>query len=582
MLALVLLLIGTAWSYVTVSPNKMHFHTSEDNKTFVPIGLNIAWPPTHDPKNATAYYTEYFSDLAANGGNFARIWLGPSLVNSFNPLALLRTNCTADKDAAALVDTVVSAAELHGIKLLLSLDSFNGLCPSFASGNCRWDMSVYNAKNGGPLRGPAGYLGFWTDAAAKATFKALLTFAAERWGTSQAIFGWELFNEVDAAGFDLPTGFYAWHREMAACLRAADKGRHLITESFGIVEVRGGSVGVVRGGVWLALLFLCCPTRNPHSLTPHRPHPPSLPSPPHPRTLNPHPHHPRTTHVVRTTAPGVSGHPDLLHHPLTLALALASHRPRPHPPRTRRPRQGNPAIEKTASFDFTTTHNYARKPTSPDVARSSANWCRRKAAEYGKPSFVGEFGCDDTVSGGEKNFRHSLHAGVWAPLFVGGAGTGMSWFWGGESMDADFQREWFLKEFRGVHKFVGLVGGALARGGRQLGDVAFAPLDAKVLSSSPPGALESFAIMGGAANVSLVWLHDVDDTCGSATPTRNFGGAKVWLEGVPDGDWHITWFDTHSGNATQQVVRGSRGGVTVLTPPFVQDLAMIVAPLPLL
>jgi hypothetical protein len=91
---------------------------------------------------------------------------------------------------------------------------------------------------------------------------------------------------------------------------------------------------------------------------------------------------------------------------------------------------GNPAIDGSSSFDFTTTHNYARTnrgPQTPDVAKSNANWPATKAALYNKPSFVGEFACDDTVPDADDNYRHTLHAGLWSPLFTGAAGVGMSW-----------------------------------------------------------------------------------------------------------------------------------------------------------
>lgn len=121
---------------------------------------------------------------------------------------------------------------------------------------------------------------------------ALASPAADRWGGSSAVFAWELFNEVDLAGYDLPFGFYDWHEEMAGYLRKVDGGRHLITESFGLVA-------------------------------------------------------------------------------------------------------GNKFVDGSDSFDFTSTHNYARTsrgPQSPNVAKSNAGWSKDKTNWYKKPSIVGEFG----------------------------------------------------------------------------------------------------------------------------------------------------------------------------------------------
>jgi mannan endo-1,4-beta-mannosidase len=466
---------AAASDYVTVGANKLHFQ--QGSSSFVPIGLNIAWPDGSDPGGPAAYYDGYFSDLSANGANLARVWLGPNLVKSFNPLALLRNNyTTVDPEAASLVDSIVASAEKHGVKLLLTMDSFNGYCPSFANGNCKWDKSVFNSNNGGPLNSYTGYLLFWSDPTAKQAFKALLKFAADRWGGSSAVFAWELFNEVDLAGFDLPTGFYDWHEEMAKYLRKVDGSRHLISESFGLVA-------------------------------------------------------------------------------------------------------GNKWVDGSDSFDFTSTHNYARTnrgPQSPDVAKSNAYWSKTKTDWYHKPSIVGEFGCDDTVPNADANFRHTLHAGIWSPIFQGGAGTGMSWFWAGEAMDDDFEREWFLAEFRNYAKFVDVVGAEL--GSTPLGDIPFTALSVHVLESSEPNEeLDTFGVVGGAGDVSLVWLHDAKDTCGSDTPTRSFEGVKIWLENIPGGNWKVTWFDTKTGVSSVETV-GSVGGLTITAPAFVQDLAIIVSP----
>ncbi|GMI29984.1 hypothetical protein TeGR_g12339 [Tetraparma gracilis] len=465
--------------FVTVGANHLHFQAGDSS--FVPIGLNIAWPDKHSGTSTEDYYEEYFSDLSASGGNVARVWLGPNLVDSFNPLALLRHNyTTVDPAAAGLVDSLVASAEKHSVKLLLTFDSFNGLCPSFASGNCKWGDSVYNSANGGPLNSQVGYLAFWTDATAKKAFKALLKFASDRWGGSSAVFAWELFNEVDLAGYDLPFGFYDWHEEMAGYLRKVDGGRHLITESFGLVA-------------------------------------------------------------------------------------------------------GNKFVDGSDSFDFTSTHNYARTsrgPQSPNVAKSNAGWSKDKTNWYKKPSIVGEFGCDDTVPDADANFRHTLHAGLWSPIFRGGAGTGLSWFWAGEAMDDDFEREWFLAEFRSYSKFVGVVGAEL--GARPLGDVPFEELSVHVLESSGASEggeeLDAFGIVGEAGAVSLIWLHDAKDTCGSDTPTRSFEGVQIWLKNIPDGDWKVTWFDTETGASTEETV-GSVGGLTITAPSFVQDIAIVVSPI---
>ena len=462
-------------TYVKVAKNGVHF--SMGSKTFVPSGLNIAWPShTKTPEEASSYYSDYFADLESSGGNWARVWLGPNLVDSFNPLALLRKNYTdVDSTAAGIVNSIITSAEEHNVKVLLTFDSFNGYCPDKASGNCHFTRSVFNEANGGPLNEWTGFLEFWSNPASKKAFKSLLTYAADRWGGSEAVFGWELFNEVDIAGLDLPIGFYDWHKEMAKHLRKADRGRHLISESFG-----------------------------------------TLP--------------------------------------------------------------GNKWIDGMDKFDFTSTHNYARTsrgPQSPDVAKSNAYWSKTKVEWYHKPSLIGEFGCDDTKKGADSNFRHNLHAGLWSPFFAGGAGTGMCWFWDGASMDDDFSREWFLTEFRAFKKFTSYVDGAIGEG-RELGDLKIRNVGVKVLDNEK-GDVESIGSVAGDSELSFAWFHDSNDTCESETPTKEFKGKKVWFSLLADGKYNVAWIDTKTGEVVkEEKEKGSKGGLTVTVPDFIQDIVAVV------
>ena len=179
--------------FVVVSPNLRHFKDRSTGETWVPIGLNVAWP-SGDPH---MYYEQFFAKLGAANATFARIWLGPSVLQSFNELSLFRSGIKAyDSKAVAAIDSLVASAATHGIRLMLTLDSFNGLCPSSVSKNCNWDSSVWNKRNGGPLN---SFLGFWSDDDAANAWRSMAEFAVNRWAASPAVAFVELFNEVDMA-----------------------------------------------------------------------------------------------------------------------------------------------------------------------------------------------------------------------------------------------------------------------------------------------------------------------------------------------------------------------------------------------
>ena len=75
---------------------------------------------------------------------------------------------------------------------------------------------------------------------------------------------------------------------------------------------------------------------------------------------------------------------------------------------------GNPAVDGDAGFDLTTTHSYARadRGASANVGAAAARWSGAKAALYTKPTYVGEFGCDDDAA--QPISRAALHDGLCA------------------------------------------------------------------------------------------------------------------------------------------------------------------------
>jgi hypothetical protein len=182
-----------AASFIVVSRNSMHFIDNSTGATWVPVGLNVAWPSG----DAASYYENFFSKLADANATFARIWLGPSVLHSFNELSLFRSGLSAyDPRAVAAIDSLVASAARYRIRLMLTLDSFNGLCPSSVSKNCAWDDSVWNKRNGGPID---SFLSFWSNEDAASAWRAMAEFVVGRWSQSPAVAFIELFNEVDMA-----------------------------------------------------------------------------------------------------------------------------------------------------------------------------------------------------------------------------------------------------------------------------------------------------------------------------------------------------------------------------------------------
>ncbi len=207
---------------IRVSPQNPQAFAFVSGASYVPIGLNLAWPN----EEGTFHYDRWFAALAENGGNFARIWLAPN----FNRLALDRFQLGVgqlDMTSAWKIDYLLRLAERHGIHLMLCIEAHGGIATKV---NPAWHENPYNAANGGPCEKPTD---FWTDAVAQERFRHKLRYLVARYGDSPSVFAWEFFNEVYHTDDDeLYIGpARDWHERMARYLRSIDPYGHLITTS---------------------------------------------------------------------------------------------------------------------------------------------------------------------------------------------------------------------------------------------------------------------------------------------------------------------------------------------------------------
>ncbi|NOY82512.1 MAG: DUF5060 domain-containing protein [Kiritimatiellaeota bacterium] len=218
---------AAADGFVRVAKTNPRYFEFDSGKPYFAVGENVCWPG----KGGTYDYDRYWKKLAANGANYARIWVGP-----FDCFTLERTargtNDPAglgriDLAAAWRLDTVLQRAATEGIRIMFCIESFNSLRirPMYA----RWKESPYNAANGGPLKKPED---FFTDPAARKLFMRRLRYIVARWAWTPAVLAWEFWNEVDIVETYRSREVAVWHRDMARYLRNIDPWDHLITTSF--------------------------------------------------------------------------------------------------------------------------------------------------------------------------------------------------------------------------------------------------------------------------------------------------------------------------------------------------------------
>ncbi len=180
---------GTGPRWIERTPGVPYFQT-DDGQPWHAIGQNdaISWielNPLFGRKNVPAVEA-YLAKLAAHGVTCMRLMLEYAQVRH-------RYFETApgkwSRNVVQFWDDLFALCEKHGIRILLTpFDTFWMWL--------KFKHHPYSEKNGGPLRHPSRAL---LCRATREAIKARLTFAAERWGGSGALFAWDVWNEIHPA-----------------------------------------------------------------------------------------------------------------------------------------------------------------------------------------------------------------------------------------------------------------------------------------------------------------------------------------------------------------------------------------------
>ncbi len=210
-------------AFVRVSPRDSRYFELTDGTPYVPIGLNMISPGGHlDTEAGLAVMDGWFEKLAAQGGNFARVWLS----SPFWDVECDRCG-QYDEAKAQRIDGLLRLARKHGIRLKLTIEHFREIDPN-AGGKQTWALKpLHHTSHGGPAKSMAD----WFDGEpAREMFKKKLDWYARRYGDDPTIFGWELWNEVNAVR---GRGDYmAWSELMLGEL-AKRFPRNLVMQSLG-------------------------------------------------------------------------------------------------------------------------------------------------------------------------------------------------------------------------------------------------------------------------------------------------------------------------------------------------------------
>ncbi len=224
-----------ARGFIRVAENGRYFEFEHGDEAYFPVGHNLAW--SWDGAGGVFAYQRWLRHLAANGGNYARLFVDVPWFVGFEWTPPVGDYTAAQEDFWRL-DTILETATEEGIYLDIvvlwhqALSSYAQppvLVPSSpprADTSADWDGNPYNVLNGGSLTSPTQ---FFTEDTARTLFQRRLRYLVARWGYSPHIFAWDLVSDVDRVlGYNVNI-VLPWVEEMAAYLREIDPYQHLIT-----------------------------------------------------------------------------------------------------------------------------------------------------------------------------------------------------------------------------------------------------------------------------------------------------------------------------------------------------------------
>ncbi len=195
-------------SFIRVSSEDPRYFEYSDGSPYIPVGMNMISPGgryRNNPDSSLYDFGQWMKNISVNGGNFIRVWLS----NNFWDIEDQRAG-EYREEKARRIDRMLEMAETYDLKVKMTLEHFRSLTQK--ENPQSWAVkSVYHTSGGGPLDSIRQYL---TSASGRKLFTDKLDFYQKRYGSNPVIFGWELWNEMNAMKGPEESIFFTWNELM--------------------------------------------------------------------------------------------------------------------------------------------------------------------------------------------------------------------------------------------------------------------------------------------------------------------------------------------------------------------------------
>lgn len=206
--------------FIKISPKDSNYFSTEDGTTWIPIMIDYIVPAGQEEEKALKTIESYFKNFSENGGNSMRIWISSpfleiedSKAGEYNPQKFHR------------IDELLKFAEQYQIKVKFTLQHIRTI-----SAKESWSNStILSLDNNGPLKDILEYVA--TPEGKKYYLKRAKALS-NKYKDNKQIFGWELWNEMDALSGIKDEIWFSFSSEILDSIKALFPN-HLVTQTLG-------------------------------------------------------------------------------------------------------------------------------------------------------------------------------------------------------------------------------------------------------------------------------------------------------------------------------------------------------------